>query len=380
MNDPATRQSEENTLYDQELADLLSHYTDRLIGGDDVTLEEAVQDHPKFESDLRDLWGVMVVTQAAGHHQRNRLSGDEDFEFAGLELPFELGGFTLEKEIGRGGMGIVYEATRKSDKASVAIKMILKGEFATKVEKERFRAEAEAARQLNHPHIIPIYEIGEHEGSPFFCMKLIRGQTLSEKLSRGPLQPGKAADVMIAISDAVSFAHENGVLHRDLKPSNIILDEQGNAHLADFGLAKALTSGRQVSLTRTGAILGTPSYMSPEQAAGGRGTVGTASDIYSLGAILYYMLTARAPFVGATPVETVLMVIEQPPIPLRTLNPRVDRDLEMVTLRCLQKPKDLRYHSAAELRDDLKAFLAGRSVSARAVSYTHLTLPTICSV
>lgn len=357
-NDPA------DSVYDQQLANLFSHFTDRIIGGEEVTLEDAVQQHPKFESDLRELWGIMVVTQAAGHHQRNALSGEDQIEFAGLELPFELGDYTLEKEIGRGGMGIVYEATRKSDGETVAIKMILKGDFATKAEKERFRAEAEAARRLNHPNIVPIYAIGEHEGLPYFCMKLIRGQTLSEKLVKGPLLPRKSAGILASISDAIAYAHEQGVLHRDLKPSNILLDNKGVPHLADFGLAKAIAS-QGASLTRTGAILGTPSYMSPEQASGNRGNVGTASDIYSLGAILYHTLTGHAPFLGATPVETVLMVIEQAPIPLRTLNHRVDRNLEMVTLRCLQKPQDLRYLSAAKLRDDLKAFLDGRSVSAR---------------
>ena len=355
----------EDPVYDQALADLFSQYTDRMIGGEELTLEDAVRENPKFEPDLRELWGIMVVTQAAGHHQRNALSGEDDYQFAGLELPFELAEYTLEQEIGRGGMGIVYEAIRKSDNEVVAIKMILKGDFATKVEKERFRAEAEAARRLNHPNIVPIYAIGEHEGLPYFCMKLIRGQTLSEKLARGPMLPGKASEVMASISDAITYAHEQGVLHRDLKPSNIILDQQGIPHLADFGLAKAITGPAGASLTRTGAILGTPAYMSPEQAAGARGNVGIASDIYSLGAILYHMLTGRPPFLGATPVETVLMVIEQPPVPLRTVNHRVDRDLEMVTLRCLQKPPDLRYQSASILRDDLRAFLGGRSVSAR---------------
>ncbi|QEG20971.1 serine/threonine-protein kinase [Mariniblastus fucicola] len=365
MADGATHNQDEDSVHDQALANLFSQYTDRIIGGEELTLEDAVQEHPEFESDLRELWGIMVVTQAAGHHQRNLLSGETEFEFAGLELPFELGDYTLEQEIGRGGMGIVYEAVRKSDGRTVAIKMILKGDFATKVEKERFRAEAEAARRLNHPNIVPIYEIGEHEGLPYFCMKLIRGHTLSEKLTRGPMLPQQAAGIMASISDAIAYAHEQGVLHRDLKPSNIILDDKGIPHLADFGLAKAISGGARASLTRTGAILGTPSYMSPEQASGSRGNVGTASDIYSLGAILYHTLTGRAPFLGATPVETVLMVIEQSPIPLRTLNQRVDRNLEMVTLRCLQKPQDLRYQSAAMLRDDLRAFLDGRSVSAR---------------
>ena len=363
MTDGAIQQ--EDSVYDQALANVFSEYTDRIIAGEELTLEDAVREHPKFESDLRELWGIMVVTQAAGHHQRNALSGEDEYEFAGLELPFELGDYTLEQEIGRGGMGIVYEAIRKSDNEVVAIKMILKGDFATKAEKERFRAEAEAARRLNHPNIVPIYEIGEHEGLPYFCMKLIRGQTLSEKLIRGPMLPRKAAEIMASISDAISYAHEQGVLHRDLKPSNIILDQKGIPHLADFGLAKAIAGPAGASLTRTGAILGTPAYMSPEQAAGARGNVGIASDIYSLGAILYHMLTGRAPFLGATPVETVLMVIEQSPIPLRTLNHRVDRNLEMVTLRCLQKPQDLRYQSATNLCEDLKAFLDGRSVSAR---------------
>jgi serine/threonine-protein kinase len=365
MNDPAIEQADEDTEYDQELANLLSQFTDRLIGGEGLTLEDAIREYPKFEPDLRELWGVMVVTQAAGHHQRNLLSGEAKYEFAGLELPFELGSYTLEKEIGRGGMGIVYQATRNSDDQTVAIKMILKGDFATKAEKERFRAEAEAAKRLNHPNIVPIYEIGEHEGLPYFCMKLIEGQTLTQKLVRGPMIAQKSAEIVAAIGDAIAYAHEQGVLHRDLKPSNIILDDQGIPHLADFGLAKAIAGSDRTTLTRTGAILGTPSYMSPEQASGARGNVGTSSDIYSLGAILYHMLTGRAPFIGATPVETVLMVIEQPPIPLRTLNPRVNRDLEMVALRCLQKPQDLRYSTASKLRDDLQAFLEGRSVSAR---------------
>ena len=365
MNDPAIRKNVEDSVYDQELANLLSQYSDRLVNGEDLTLEDAVSKHPKFESDLRELWGVMVVTQSAGHHQRNILSGEDEYELAGLDLPFDLGDYSLEKEIGRGGMGIVYQATRKSDSQVVAIKMILKGDFATKAERERFLAEADAAKRLNHPNIVPIHEIGEHEGLPYFCMKLIKGQTLSEKLIRGPMLPKRTAKIMAAISDAIAYAHEQGVLHRDLKPSNIIIDEKGIPHLADFGLAKAITGQGRASLTRTGAIIGTPSYMSPEQAAGSRGNVGTSSDIYSLGAILYHMLTARAPFLGATPVETVLMVIEQSPIPPRTLNHRVDRKLEMVTLRCLQKPQDLRYVSASKLRDDLQAVLDGRPVSAR---------------
>ena len=159
MNDPAIRKNVEDSVYDQELANLLSQYSDRLVNGEDLTLEDAVSKHPKFESDLRELWGVMVVTQSAGHHQRNILSGEDEYELAGLDLPFDLGDYSLEKEIGRGGMGIVYQATRKSDSQVVAIKMILKGDFATKAERERFLAEADAAKRLNHPNIVPILSL-----------------------------------------------------------------------------------------------------------------------------------------------------------------------------------------------------------------------------
>lgn len=349
---------------EQELAELVVSLSDRFIAGEEVLLEDTVRKYPKFESDLRELWGVIVVTQAAGHEQRNILADEIDNEIIGLELPFELGDYVLQQEIGRGGMGIVYEAVRRSDDAIVAIKMILKGDFATKIERDRFRAEADAAKRLNHPNIVPIYDIGEHEGLPYFCMKLIRGQTLSAKLTRGPMFSQQAGRIMASLSDAIGYAHEQGVLHRDLKPSNILLEANGNPYIVDFGLAKQASSD-MTTLTKSGAVIGTPSFMSPEQASGSRGNTGTSSDIYSLGAILYNMLTGRPPFLGATPVETVLMVLEQDPIAPRVVNHRVDRKLEMITMRCLQKPQDLRYPSAWKLRDDLKAFLSGKSISAR---------------
>jgi len=358
------KQSADELEYDQSLANLITELADRTNAGEKVELEATCKKYPQFESDLRDLWGTIVVTRAAADEMATRsFSPDSDIRIPGLEVPYDLGKYVLEEEIGRGGMGIVYRATRKSDQEQIAIKMILKGDFASAVERERFQAEAEAAARLAHKNIAPIYEIGDHEGLAFFCMKLIDGGTLTDKLTSGPLRARTAAIIMADLSDAIRYAHSQGVLHRDLKPSNILLDSDGHAYVVDFGLAKQTTS--RASLTRSGAIIGTPAYMSPEQAAGAKGEVGDVSDVYSLGAILYHMLTGRPPFLGASPVDTLLMVMEQDPIMPRALNRRVDRRLEMIALRCLQKPQDLRYGSAADLKRDLNAYLNDETISAR---------------
>jgi len=360
LNENSLQQHDSNEL---ALARLVTELADRANRGDPLSLDEACKKHPEFEPDLRELWGTIVVTQAAGKEQNSAfLQSTAELSVPRLELPCDFGDYVLESELGRGGMGIVYRATRNSDGLPVAVKMILKGDFATETDRKRFDSEAFAAAKLDHPNIIPIYEIGEVQGRGFFCMKLIQGQSLAERLGRGPMPPQRAAKVMAEISDAISYAHQNGILHRDLKPSNVMLDDEGKAFLADFGLAKE--SKNLVSLTRSGAILGTPSYMSPEQAAGNRGQVGVTSDVYSLGAILYNMLTGRPPFLGASPVETVLMVLEQDPVSPRVLNRRADRRLEMIAMRCLQKPQDLRYSTAGELNLDVQAFLNNESVIA----------------
>jgi serine/threonine-protein kinase len=348
---------------EQELANLLTRLADRVGGGEEINLEATCKKHPLFAKDLRELWGTLMVTQAIAVEQSDLGATTDEFRMPGLELPFDLGDYLLETEIGRGGMGVVYQALRKSDQEAVAIKMILKGDFASDAERQRFRAEADAAGQLSHPNIVPIYEIGEFEGRAFFCMKLIEGQTLAARLLHGPIPSRRAGNFLAQISGAIEYAHSQGVLHRDLKPSNILIDDEGTAYVADFGLAKQHNS--KASLTGSGAIIGTPSYMSPEQAAGARGQIGVASDVYSLGAILYHMLTGRPPFWGTSPVDTVLMVLEQDPIAPRTLNRRVDRRLEMISMRCLQKPQDLRYQTAGLLCDDVQAFLDDRVVSAR---------------
>jgi serine/threonine-protein kinase len=241
--------------------------------------------------------------------------------------------------------------------------MLLRRDLASPADLARFRSEAEAAARLDHPGIVSIFEVGECEGHPFYSMQFVEGTTLSRRLAAGRLPPREAAALLAKVADAVQAAHDRGVLHRDLKPSNILIDALGEPHVSDFGLAKRLEG--DASVTHTGAILGTPCYMSPEQAAGSRGDVGPTSDVWSLGAILYQMLTGRPPFQAATPMDTLLAVLESdPPVP-RSLERGVDRDLEMIALKSLQKPQDLRYASAADLAADLRSFLAGEPVAAR---------------
>jgi eukaryotic-like serine/threonine-protein kinase len=348
--------------HEEKLAILVSQLADRVAAGESLDLNAVCLKYPQFEKDLRELWGVIVVTNMAAIEQSQATLPRVVAQPQSFQLPSQFGTYILEKEIGRGGMGIVFRANRLSDNQTVAIKMILKGEFATAAERSRFEAEAIAASRLNHPHIVPIYEIGKHEGHDFFCMKFLEGESLSERLSKSPLTDRKAAQILLQISQAIEHAHERGVLHRDLKPSNILLDKNGFAYVADFGLAKSFHD--QNSLTRSGAVLGTPSYMAPEQASGAKTQIGPASDIYSLGAILYHCLTGRPPFLGGSAVETVMMVIEQDPVAPRVLNPKCDRTLELITMRCLQKPIDLRYPSAKELSSDLQAYLNNQPIAA----------------
>jgi serine/threonine-protein kinase len=260
-------------------------------------------------------------------------------------------------------MGVVYRAVQRSLGRVVAVKMLLRRDLASTADLSRFRSEAEAAAHLDHPGIVSIFEVGECDGHPFYSMRLIEGTTLARRLAQGPIPPREGAALLAKVADAVQAAHTRGVLHRDLKPSNILIDAAGSPHVSDFGLAKRLEA--DASVTHTGAILGTPCYMSPEQAAGSRGDVGPTSDVWSLGAILYQLLTGRPPFQASSPMDTLLAVLESdPPVP-RSIDPRVDRDLEMIALKSLQKPQELRYASAAELAADLRAFLAGEPVAAR---------------
>jgi serine/threonine-protein kinase len=360
---------------EQRLAELLSVLSDRVARGDTVDLEEQCRAHPDLAPDLRELWGTVLVAEVVGSVARDRSSDGALLEIADLDSvgelnrsgelnpePRRVGDYELLEEIGRGGMGVVYRAQQVNLNRQLAVKMMLRGPLASQVDRERFLAEAQAAARLDHPGIVPVYQIGEEGGRMYFSMKYIPGPTLAGLLQSGPMSPQKIAELLGKVCRAIDFAHQNGVLHRDLKPSNILIDEEGEPHVTDFGLAKRIQDAHHV--THSGAVVGTPAYMSPEQAAGNRG-IGPASDVYSLGAILYHMLTGVPPFQSASPMDAVMKVIEQDPIPPRQLNPAVDRDLELITIRCLQKPPDLRYASAGALADDLEAFLKHEPLSAR---------------
>ncbi len=357
---------------DLELAVLLDELSERARKGETIDIERVAAAKPQLAEELRRLWGAVMLADALGSHLSQigdtvdspvELQRDEHASWAPLPLPYWLGDYELLSELGRGGMGVVYRARQISLGREVAVKMVLRGQLASMADVARFRAEASAAARLDHPGIVPVYEVGECDGRPFFSMKYVAGYTLAQKLAEGPMPPREAATLLREVCQAVHYAHQQGVLHRDLKPSNILIDENGRPHVTDFGLAKQVADA--ASLTKTGAVLGTPAYMAPEQAAGNRGQVGPASDVYSLGTILYHMLTGRPPFQAASPLDTVLLVLEQDPPPPRLLNPKADRDLEMIALHCLQKPPDLRYPTAAALADDLDAYLNDESIAAR---------------
>ena len=273
----------------------------------------------------------------------------------GSKLLGELGDYELLEEVGRGGQGVVFRARQKSLNRIVALKVIGLGQWATKAHLKRFRLEAEAAASLDHPCIVPIYEVGERDGQCYFSMKFVEGGQLDEVVKHTPLSIRQAVELIAKVARTVHYAHEHGILHRDIKPGNILLDANGAPHLTDFGLARLVES--ESTVTRTLEVLGTPSYMAPEQAAGNNPTTAgltSKTDVYGLGAVLYQLLTGHPPFAGGTTYETIKLLLETEPRPLRLWNPKVDRDLSTICLKCLEKDPQRRYSSALALAEDLE--------------------------
>jgi WD40 repeat protein/predicted Ser/Thr protein kinase len=284
----------------------------------------------------------------------------------GATRPRLFGDYELLEEIARGGMGVVYKARQVSLKRVVALKMLLAGAFASRDFVERFYREAEAVARLDHPNIVPVFDVGQHEGQHYFTMRLVDGPNLAKRLRGHPLTARNAAELLAKVARAVHYAHEHGVLHRDLKPANILLDASGEPFVTDFGLAK-LTEGGQ-ALTRPEGLVGSPSYMAPEQAAGKTAELTTATDVYSLGVVLFEILTGAPPFKGDSVVEVLQKIVHKEPVPPRTFDGRIDRDLETICLRCLEKKPERRYRSAAALAEELDRWLRGEPIWARAVT------------
>ena len=284
-------------------------------------------------------WGRSEDTRSQTASGKDRR--DSPRSGAGLGM---FGGFELLEELGRGGMGIVYKAREIELNRIVALKMILADESSSQTALQRFRIEAEIAGRLDHPCIVPVFQVGHHASRHFYAMGYIEGSTLAQRVSAGPLPQAEAVELVWQISEAIAYAHSRGVIHRDLKPGNVLIDAQGQPKVADFGLAKVVAT--ESALTLTGEILGTPSFMAPEQAGGRTHEIGEAADIYALGAILYFLLTGRPPFQGPSTLETLSQVLHNDPVSPRRLQPKTDRDVETICLKCLAKPIGHRYLTA----------------------------------
>jgi serine/threonine protein kinase/Tfp pilus assembly protein PilF len=277
----------------------------------------------------------------------------------------DFGDYELLEEIGRGGQGVVYRARQKSLNRTVALKVIGLGHWATEAHLKRFRREAEAAASLEHSGIVPIYEVGERDGSCYFSMKFVEGGQLDEVVKREPMPIRQTVELIAKVARTVHYAHEHRILHRDIKPGNILLDGKGEPHLTDFGLARLVET--ESTVTRTLEVIGTPSYMAPEQAAGNNAKLTSATDVYGLGTVLYQLLTGHPPFAGGTTYETIRLLLETEPRKPRLLNPKIDRDLSTICLKCLEKDPQRRYPSALELAEDLERWLGHEPIRARRI-------------
>ena len=309
--------------------------------------------------------GVDSSAEAAYSAEAAAKAGSAKADDPGRASPMlmDFGDYELLEQIGRGGQGVVFRARQKSLNRTVALKIIGLGQWATKAHLKRFRLEAEAAARLEHPGIVPIHEVGERDGSCYFSMKFVEGGQLDEVARREPMPIRRAVELIAKVARTVHYAHEHGILHRDIKPGNILLDAKGEPHLTDFGLARLVES--ESSVTQTLDVLGTPSYMAPEQAVGNNAAVSSTTDVYGLGAVLYQLLTGQPPFAGGTTYETIKLLLDTEPRQPRLFNPKIDRDLATICLKCLEKDPKRRYSSALALAEDLERWLKHEPILAR---------------
>ncbi len=346
----------------ERLIDLLAEWEEQRRLGRILTAEELCPDDAALCAELR--------SRIARRKQLNAVFdmptlGEGEAPPPSSALP-QVAGYEILEVIGHGGMGVVYKARQLGLNRLVALKMILAGMNASPQDLARFRTEAEAVAQLQHPSILQIFEIGEQNGCPFLALEYVGGGSLAEHLNGTPVGPRQAAELVLSLARAVHHAHEKGIVHRDLKPANVLLQPDGTPKIADFGLAKRAEANQ--AHTQTGTILGSPSYMSPEQAAGHTDQVGPATDVYALGVILYELLTGRPPFKGASLLETIDQVREHDPVPPRFLQPKTPRDLETICLKCLEKNPRRRYATAADLASDLRAYLHDEPIAAQSLT------------
>ena len=340
------------------------------------TPEEVCRAWPELLPEVRRRWRQMchleaeidALFPASGH---GPTAGTSPSPQAGADLP-RIPGYDVEALLGRGGMGIVYKARHRGLNRPVALKMLIAGAYAGPPERARFQREAEAVASLRHANIVAVYDVGDHEGCPYFTMELLEGGSLAQSLAGTPQPARQAAALLVMLAQAVEVAHRAGIVHRDLKPANILLTAQGTPKVADFGLARQFEG--EAALTLSGTRMGTPSYMAPEQVIGNAGMIGPATDIYAFGALLYEMLTGRPPFRAETAAETERQVIHEEPVSPSRLNTKVPRDLETICLKCLSKEARFRYASALAFADDLNRFLEDRPIAARPVSLPERVL------